>query len=370
MKTIAAVVREPGELSIEEITLDPPQKGEVLVRMLAAGVCHSDLHTYLGELRVMPPLVLGHEGAGIVEEVGPGVTRVVSGDHVMINWLPADGTCRACLRGDQHLCERLAATTFAGKLLDGTTRLHTEDGIDLKHYLTASTMSERMVYMEDAVIPVPADVPAEVVAITGCAVATGVGTVVNSVRAKAGSSAVVIGCGGIGLSMIQGAKLSGCHPIVAIDLVDSRLEFAERLGATHTIDPARQDATDVVRALTGPGADYAFDSVGSEATINQALQLIRPGGTAAIAGLHAAKAEVAIAAGPLVLQAKTLMGAFGGSLKPRQDLPRLIELYQAGLLQTDQMITHRYKLEDVSQAFADMQAGRGAKGVIVFDDEE
>ena len=231
-------------------------------------------------------------------------------------------------------------------------------------------MSERMVYMEDSVIPVPADVPAEVVAITGCAVVTGVGTVVNSVRAEAGSSAVVIGCGGIGLSMIQGAKLSGCHPIIAIDLVDSRLEFAKRMGATHTINPARRNATDAVSALTGPGADYAFDSVGSAATINQALQLIRPGGTAAIAGLHAAKAEVAIPAGPLVLQAKTLMGAFGGSLKPRQDLPRLIELYQAGLLQTDQMITHRYKLEDVPQAFDDMQAGRGAKGVIVFDSEK
>ncbi len=370
MKTLAAVVRRPGELTIEEITLDPPQAGEVLVRMLAAGVCHSDLHTYLGELRVMPPLVLGHEGAGIVEEVGSEVTRVAPGDYVMINWLPADGTCRACLRGDQHLCERLQETTFAGMLLDGTTRLHTDDGVDLKHYLTASTMSTRMVYMEDAVIPMPTDVPAEVVAITGCAVATGIGTVVNSVRAEPGSSAAVIGCGGIGLSMIQGSKLSGCHPIIALDLVDGRLEIAGQLGATHTINSARVEATGAVHDLTGPGADYAFDSVGSEVTINQALELIRPGGTVGVAGLHSARAEVAIPAGPLVLQAKTLRGAFGGSLKPRQDLPRLIELFRAGLLQTDQMITHRYRLEELRQAFADMQAGRGAKSVIVFDQEE
>ena len=367
MKTLAAVVREPGELTIEEITLDPPQDGEVLVRMVAAGVCHSDLHTYLGQLRVTPPLVLGHEGAGIVEAVGSGVTRVVPGDHVMINWLPADGTCRACLRGDQHLCERFPATTFAGKLLDGTTRLHTHDGIDLKHYLTASTMSERMVLIEDAVIPVPADVPADVVAITGCAVITGVGTVVNRVKAEPGSSAVVIGCGGIGLSMVQGAKLSGCHPIVAVDLVDEKLDLALLLGATHAINASREEAGEAVRDLTALGADYAFDSVGSEETINQALQLIRPGGTAAVAGLHSARSEVGIPAGPLVLQAKTLMGSFGGSLKPRQDLPRLIELYNVGLLQTDQMITKRCNLRDLPEAFADMQAGRGARSVILFD---
>lgn len=366
MKTRAAVVREIGELTIETVDLDPPKAGEVLVRMLAAGVCHSDLHTYRGELRVTPPLVLGHEGAGIVEAIGEDVTRVVPGDHVMINWLPSDRTCPACKRGDEHLCERLPSTTFAGKLLDGTTRIHTEDGIDLKHYLTASTMSEHMVFMEDGVIPIPADIPPAVAAITGCAVITGVGTVRNSVGAEPGSSAIVFGCGGIGLSMVQGCVLAGCSPIIAVDLVPEKLNLARSLGATHLINGGDEDALAQMADITG-GADYAFDSVGSNATVGQAIRAIRPGGTVAVAGLHAAKGDLSVPGGMLVLQAKTLMGAFGGSLKPTEDLPQLIELYQSGDLKTDLMISDRYSLDQLPQAFDDMEKGGGARGVIIFD---
>ena len=369
MRTTAAVVREVDQLTIEEIELDPPQAGEVLVRLAAAGVCHSDLHTLKGELRQLPPLVLGHEGAGVVEAVGDDVSRVRPGDHVMVNWLPADETCPTCLAGRHHLCERFAATTFAGRLLDGTTRLHTDDGVDLKHYLTASTMSERMVFMEDAVIPISPDIPFEVAAITGCAVITGVGSVTRTAAVPAGASAAVFGCGGIGLSMILGCALAGCHPITAVDLVPEKLDRAMNLGATHTIDAASTDAVEELKAQFGAGPEYVFDSIGSTTTVRQAVLAARPGGTVVVAGLHAAQAELAVPAGPLVLQGKTLRGSFAGSLRPRIDLPWLLDLYQAGKLPTDALITSRYSLDELPQAFADMQTGHGARGVIVFDSQ-
>lgn len=367
MKTTAAVVREVGELTIEEIELDPPRPGEVLVGMRAAGVCHSDLHTLKGELRQIPPLVLGHEGAGVVEAVGDGVDRVAPGDHVLVNWLPADETCPTCLAGRQHLCERFVSTTFAGRLLDGTTRLHTSDGIDLKHYLTASTMAERMVFMEDAVIPIPPDVPFDVAAITGCAVVTGVGSVTRTAGTPAGASTAVFGCGGIGLSMVLGCVLTGSHPIVAIDLVPEKLELASKIGATHTIDASSVDAVDELRSLLDGGPEFVFDSIGSAATVKQAVLAARPGGMAVVAGLHAAKGEVSVPAAPLVLQGKTLRGSFAGSLRPRIDLPWLIDLYRTGRLPIDALITSRYTLDELPQAFADMEAGIGARGVIVFD---
>jgi len=231
-KVAAAVVRERGKLTIETVELDGPKEGEVLVRLRAAGVCHSDLHTLRGELRTQPPLVLGHEGAGIVEEVGSGVTQVKAGDRVMVNWLPACGSCPQCLRGNHTLCERLAESTFKGGLRDGTSRMRTADGVVLKQYLGAATMSERTVIQEAGAVPIRDDVPFEVAAVTGCAVATGVGAVINTAKVSAGSSAAVIGCGGVGLSMIMGCRLAGCHPIVAVDVKAKKLELARSFGAT------------------------------------------------------------------------------------------------------------------------------------------
>jgi len=367
MKTQAAVVREPHHLTIEEVELDPPKADEVLVRIRAAGVCHSDLHTYRGELRAMPPLVLGHEGAGIVEEVGSRVTRVKPGDRILVNWLPACETCPTCLAGRFNLCERLAATTFRGMMPDGTSRLKTLDGLRLKHYLSAATMSQYMVISEAGAIPIPEDVPFEVAAIVGCAVATGVGAVINTARVPAGSSAAIIGCGGVGLSMVQGCRLAGCHPIIAVDVMESKLAFARRMGATETVNASDREPVAALRELTGRGPDYIFDSVGSAITIPQALRGVRPGGTAVIVGLHAARIEVPISPGSLVLQNKRLLGSFAGSIRPRIDLPRLVELYRAGRLQLDELITKRYALEELPQAFADMEAGTVARGVIVFD---
>jgi Zn-dependent alcohol dehydrogenase len=366
MRTRAALAREIGKLTIEEIELDPPKANEVLVRMQAAGVCHSDLHTYRGELRAMPPLVLGHEGAGIVEQTGAGVTRVQPGDRVLVNWIPACETCPTCLSGRYNLCERLPATTFQALLPDGTSRLHTLDGLTLKHYLSVATMSEYAVLHEASVIPLPEDVPFEVAAIMGCAVVTGVGAVLNTAQARAGRPAAVIGCGGIGLSAILGCKLVGCNPIIAIDVLPSKLDFALRMGATHTINAREQDTVEGIQALTRRGAEYVFDSVGSAGTIAQALLAARPGGTAVIIGLHAARDEVPIPAGALVMGNKRLLGSFVGSMQPRLDLPMLIELYRAGKLDLDALVSKRYRLEELPQAFEDMEAGKVARGVLVF----
>jgi Zn-dependent alcohol dehydrogenase len=367
MRIQAAVVRQTNQAAIESVELDAPKANEVLVRMRAAGVCHSDLHNMRGELRLTPPFVMGHEGAGIVEAVGSGVTRIAPGDRVLVNWLPADGTCPTCLSGHPNLCERLGTMTFQGWLPDGTSRLKTVDGLQLKHLLSAATMAEYVVIDQASAIPFPADVSFEVAAIIGCAVVTGVGAVINTARARAGSSAAVIGCGGIGLSAIQGCKLAGCHPVIAIDVMDSKLEFARQMGATETINARDVDVVKTLRALTRLGPDYIFDMVGSAVTIPQALLAAGPAGTVVVAGLGAAKLDVPISAGALIFQDKRLLGSFAGSMRPHIDLPRLVALYRAGRLQLDALITKRYALTEFAQAFADMEAGTTARGVIVFD---
>jgi len=368
MKTKAAVVPEINKLVIETVELEPPKAGEVLVRMRAAGVCHSDLHTYRGELRAVPPLVLGHEGAGIVEEVGAGVTHLKPGDPVLVNWLPACGSCPNCLNGHPNICQRLADTVFVGMLLDGTSRIKDQRGEPIKHYLGAATMSEFIVIDQASAIPIPNDVPFDVAAIIGCAVATGVGAVINTARATAGSSAAIIGCGGIGLSAIQGCRLAGCHPIVAIDVINEKLEFAKNSGATHTINAAEEKVIKALYQIIPNRPDYVIDSVGSAKTIPQALQAARPGGTAVIVGLHSVKDEVPISSASLIFENKRLLGSFVGSINPQLDLPKLVNLYRAGKLQLDQLITNRYSLNELPAAFEAMEAGSIAgRGVIMFD---
>lgn len=335
MKTRAAVVHEINKLTIESVELDPPKEHELLVQMKSAGVCHSDLHTYHGELQTQPPLVLGHEGAGIVEAVGSGVTRVKPGDPILVNWLPACGLCANCLNGHFNLCERFSETSFAGMMLDGTSRLKTQEGMPLKHYLGVATMSERIVISEEHVVPIPDDVPFDVAAIIGCAVATGVGAVINTAQAAAGSSAAVIGCGGIGLSIIQGCRLAGCHPIIAVDVIDSKLNFARQMGATDAINAREGSVIKGLRQLIPNRPDYVFDSVGSAITIPEALRAARPGGTAVIVGLHSALDEVPISPASLIFENKRLLGSFVGSIHPKLDLPKLVELYRTGELQLD-----------------------------------
>jgi Zn-dependent alcohol dehydrogenase len=368
VETKAAVVREKDRLTIEAVQIDPPKEGEVLVRIQAAGVCHSDLHTLRGELRTTPPLVLGHEGAGIVEKVGPGVENVKPGDRIVINWLPSCDSCPQCLRGNYTLCEKLFETTFKGTLRDGTSRLQTRDGMKLKQYLSASTMAEYTVIDQASAVIIPDDVPFEVAAVVGCAVATGVGSVINTARTGPGSSAAVIGCGGVGLSMVMGCRLAGAHPIIAVDVKESKLAFARELGASDVVDASKIDAVERLREMTGGGPDYVFDSVGGAATIRQALEAARRGGTAVVAGLHSALGEARITPGTLVLQNKSLLGSFAGSTCPRRDLPMLLELFRAGRLPVDRLITRSYRLEQLDEAFADMEAGTIARSVITFEE--
>ncbi len=364
----AAVVRAVNQLRIERVRLEPPRPHEVLVQMRAAGICHSDLHTMQGEMRAVPPLVLGHEGAGVVVEVGAQVTRVRPGDAVLVNWMPACGVCAQCRAGRAYLCERLFATTFRALLPDGTTRLSTEDGLPLKHYLSAATLAEYAVLDEASVVPLPPDVPFDVAAITGCAVVTGAGAVLNAVQAQAGQSAALFGCGGVGLSALLGCVLAGCAPILAVDTVESKLETARALGATHTLHAA--PGVDVVQAIKQSipgGPDFVVDSVGATATVAQALDATRPGGTAVVVGLHSLKQPIPISLASLVYENKRLLGSFFGSSLPERDLPLLIEHYRAGRLPIDRLIQRRYTLDSLPDAFADMAHGAIAgRGVVLF----
>ncbi len=366
MKIKAAVTREVGNLTIEEVTLDPPKAGELLIRIKAAGVCHSDLGSLQGQMRATPPLVLGHEGAGIVEAVGSAVTRFRPGDRVLINWLPGCGSCGTCQGGQPNLCERLTTTTFQDLPVEGTSRLRTDDGVQLKHMLSSATMAEYAIVNEDGAVPLLDGVPFDVGAIIGCAVITGVGAVINTAAVPPGSSAAVIGCGGVGLNVIQGCVLSGCHPIIAVDTVAKKLDFARQMGATHTLNAREVDVLAELRALTGRGPDYVFDAVGASATIRQAIQAARPGGTAVLVGMFDVKKEVAILPGWIVSQNKRLLGSFAGSMHAGRDLPKLQKLYLAGKLKLDELISKRYTLEELPQAFADMEAGEVARGVLVF----
>ncbi len=352
-------------MAIEEVELAPAKDNEVLVRMHAAGVCHSDLHTLRGELRAVPPLVLGHEGAGVVEAVGSRVTRCRPGDRLVVNWLPACEQCPTCLNDRHNLCERLASTTFKALLMDGTSRLRTTDGLPLKHFLSAATMAEHAVIDESSVVPIPDEVPFDIAAVIGCAVATGVGAVMNTAQAQPGLPAVVVGCGGVGLSAILGCRLAGCNPIIAVDVLDSKLEFASALGADDILNSsASEDAVKDLGAMTHGGPEYVFDSVGAASTIDLSIRAVRPGGTATIVGLHAAKQAVEIPAGALVLQNKRLLGSFAGSIRPRLDLPKLLDLYLGGRLPLDELITRHYPLARLAEAFDDMEAGQVARGVL------
>jgi S-(hydroxymethyl)glutathione dehydrogenase / alcohol dehydrogenase len=367
MKINAAILWETGApLSVEEAELDAPRAGEVLVEMKVAGVCHSDLHPARGDWPMRTPLALGHEGAGIVREVGEKVSRVKVGDHVVLCWAPPCGTCPPCLAGRPVLCDRLEKTTFRNRMPAGGTRLRAR-GQDVFHLNSTACFADFAVVSEDGAIPVSSDIPFDALATLGCAVVTGVGAVMNAAHAEAGKSVVVIGAGGVGLNVIQAAGIAGCEAIIAIDRHQKPLDLAREFGATDVVEVSSETA-EQVRALTaGRGADYVFDTVGVPETVTQALTLARKGGTIVLTGLSRTDTQALIPTFPFVMHEKRLIGSLYGSGQPLKDIPQLIELYREGKLKLRELVTRTYRLEQANEALAALAAGEGARGIIQWE---
>ena len=367
LKTQAAVVYAHNQpVVVEELTLDEPKEGEVLLRMVASGVCHSDLSVVNGTIYYDPPVVLGHEGAGIVERVGKGVTKVKAGDHVVLSFVSYCGECKMCKMGRVCLCRGF--TTGRGYLIDGTCRLHNAQGQDVPQMARIGTMSQWAVVPQQSVIPIAAHYPLDRAALVGCGVTTGVGAVINTAQVEAGSTVAVIGVGGVGLNVIQGALLAGAGRIIAVDVVPEKLETARRFGATDLVNAKQGDPVAAVQALTeGYGSDYAFEVIGNPTTIAQAYAMVRPAGTAVVVGLTRMDAHVPVPTGDMVRSERQLIGSFYGSSIPHQDMPKLLNLYDEGKLKLDELITRTYRLDQINEAFADMEAGRNARGVILFE---
>jgi S-(hydroxymethyl)glutathione dehydrogenase/alcohol dehydrogenase len=360
----AAVLYEFGApLVVEQVELDPPRESEVLVRMAASGVCRSDLHTIKGIHPWALPVVMGHEGAGIVEQVGPGVAHVGPGDHVVLSWLPYCGSCRFCSVGRPNLCENLE-WSIAGTMIDGTTRFHKE-GRPIHHYNTSS-FAEHSVVPAQTAISIDPSLPLIELALLGCAVMTGVGAVLNTARVRPGESAVVVGCGGVGLNAVQGAVIAGARPIVAVDAVPSKLELARELGATHAVDASQDGVVGAVREIVGHGADHVFEAIGQPETIELALELVGRGGQAVLIGLAPPEARVPLDALTLTFEERVIRGSWYGGCRPGVDFALLIELYRAGRLRLDPLIS-TCPLDAVNDAFAAMEAGGAARSVIVFE---
>lgn len=356
-----------GRVRIEEVELDGPGPGEVRVRVVAAGVCHSDLHVMHGTLPVPLPAVLGHEGAGVVEAVGPGVTRVRPGDHVVFNWVPGCGRCHYCRIGRPDMCDAAFDMQVSGTLPGGQTRFWL-GGQPVHHFSGTSCMAEATVVGEAGVVPIPPDIPLDRAALVGCAVTTGYGAVVHTAGVRPGSSVVVFGCGGVGLNVIQAARLAGAHPIIAVDIVPAKLELARRFGATHTIDASQTEdlITPVLDLTGGRGADYAFEVIGRPETIAQAYGAVRKAGTAVVVGVAPPHAEVAINAFSLPSQSKILTGTWYGRSNPDVDIPRIVELYRAGKLDLDGLVSRTLPLEAINDAFDALEAGQVARSVLLM----
>ncbi|ACZ40785.1 Zn-dependent alcohol dehydrogenase [Sphaerobacter thermophilus] len=359
MRIKAAVLWERRTpLRVEDVEIADPAPGEARVKILASGVCHSDLHHIRRETAFVPPLVLGHEGAGVVESVGEGVTRVQPGDRVIIAFGQKCGTCYFCLRGEHHLCAAPGPSNV---------RLRHGDQV-LTPLLAVGSFAEYANVDARNLVKIPDEMPIDRAALIACGVTTGLGAVIKTARVEPGSNVAVIGVGGVGLNVVQGAALAGATRVIAIDLVDRKLEMAREFGATHTINPNREDPIEAVRSLTGGwGVDYAFEVIGHPATIRQAYDMTRKGGKAVVVGLADGADEVSIPAQDLMRSGKSLVGCFYGSVSPYQDIPRYVDLYLNRRIKLDELISRRFALDEINEAIRALDAGEVARGVIVFE---
>ena len=370
----AAILRASGAarpyadsrpLAIETVDLDPPGPGEVLVAIRAAGLCHSDLSVIDGNRPRPLPMALGHEAAGVVEALGPGVDDLKPGDRVVMVFMPSCGGCVPCATGRPALCEPGAAANGRGELLAGGRRLH--DGADdLNHHLGCSAFAEKAVVSRRSLVRVPDDLPFEHAALFGCAVLTGVGAVVNTAGVRAGQSVAVVGLGGVGLAAVLGALAAGAAPVVAVDLSGDKLALARSLGPVRTVNAGDPDAVDQVRALTGGGAEVVLEMAGSVRALEAAWKMTRRGGLTVTAGLPPPDAALAVNIVSLVGEERTLKGSYIGTCVPSRDVPRYIALFQQGRLPVDRLLTRTIALADINAAFDDLADGRTVRTVVTF----
>ena len=368
MKYRAAVLHATGgRHAIEEVELQPLAPDDVLVRVHASGLCHTDLEVIEGALPYPLPIVLGHEGAGVVERVGSAVTQVRPGDHVVCSWNPHCGHCFYCERNQPILCEPFARHQPAGRLLDGQSRYRLGDGRLLHHFSTTSTHAEYTVVPQSGAIAVPREIPFDRACLIGCGVMTGVGAAVRLARVEPGSAVVVVGCGAVGLHAIQGARLQQAEVIVAIDLDPARLALARLCGATHLLGPAQGDAAAHVAAVkeltAGRGADFVFECAGGESPLQLSLDCTRPGGQLTILGKVAVDRRVSLRFGSLMGERRIIRSSYGGA-RPRRDFPWLARLYLEGQLKLDELITQRLSLDRIDEGFDAMRAGRSLRTVL------
>ena len=366
MRTTAAVLGGVGAaFETQQVDLAPPHEGEVLVRVAASGLCASDLNAVDGKRTLVPfPAVLGHEAAGVVEAVGPGVTSVRPGDHVVMSIVPSCGACPPCRAGRPNYCVVAGRAMGAGTLMDGTGRLSL-DGEPLHHFLAVSSFAQHAVVPASGLCVLPPQMPLDAAALISCAVLTGYGAVRNTAHVSPGARVAVIGCGGVGLNCVQGARLAGASTIVAVDVTPEKLALARTVGATHVVDAASDDPVAAIKDLCG-GVDFAFEALGREATLQQAWLSLDAGGTAVAVGLLAHGATLTLDAGPLVNEV-TLKGCYFGSSHLARDVPALVDHYLNGDLLLDEIISHRIGLDDLDAAFDRMRHGEGARSVLVLD---
>jgi alcohol dehydrogenase len=374
MKIKAAVLRAMGApapyaqskpLSIEEVELDPPGPGEVLVRVAAAGLCHSDLSVINGDRPRVMPMVLGHEAAGVVEELGAGVDDLKRGDHVGMVFVPSCGHCLPCAEGRPALCEPGAAANGKGELLGGGRRLK-RNGEPLNHHMGVSCFAQYATVSRHSLIRIDPEVPLDEAAMFGCAVLTGVGAVLNTAAVRPGQSVAVVGLGGVGLTALLGALVAGARTVVAVDINEQKLGLARQLGATHAFNGADPGVVDAVKAATGGGVDVAVEMAGSVKALETAYRITRRGGQTVTAGLPNHAHTMAISPVNLVAEERTLKGSYIGSCVPLRDLPRYIALYRAGKLPVDRLLSDRLKLEDINAGFDRLAEGKAVRQVVVF----
>lgn len=358
----AAVLNEiPGNLQIEDIDIDKPEAREVLITTAAAGLCHSDLHFIEGKYPFMTPCVLGHESAGIVEAVGDQVAYVKAGDHVITCLSVFCGHCEYCLSGRPNLCRGEET-----RRREGSPPRLSKEGRPINQFANLSSFAEQMLVHENAIVKITEEMPLDRAALIGCGVTTGIGAVFRTAAVEPGTTVAVIGCGGVGLSAIQGAAIAGALRVIAVDVVPSKLELAKQFGATDIVDASKGDPVDQVRDLTRGGVDYAFEAIGLKATAEQAFGMVRRGGVATVIGMIPFGEKIEIM-GFELLSEKKLQGTAMGSNRFRIDMPRFIDLYLQGRLKLDEMISARIKLDEVNQGFEAMAKGEVARSVIVFD---